>query len=83
MGEFREELIALINRHSLENGSDTPDWILAGYIVSCLQAFDTTTKARTAWYEYDPESETVPDPAESGGGGAVDEAVPDGQERDL
>jgi len=48
--EFRLALEALINSHSMENGSDTPDWILADYLVSCLAAFDEATEARTHWY---------------------------------
>lgn len=31
MNSFTEELKSLINRYSLENGSDTPDWLLADY----------------------------------------------------
>ncbi len=47
---FRNELQSLINSHSLENGSDTPDFILAQYIGECLEAFDKATKAREKWY---------------------------------
>ena len=43
---FRYELQELINRHSQENGSDTPDHILAGYLCACLDAFDHATTAR-------------------------------------
>jgi hypothetical protein len=28
---FREDLASLINRHSLENGSDTPDFLLLSF----------------------------------------------------
>lgn len=44
---FRDELCNLINRHSQENDSDTPDFILAEYLTDCLEA----TKRRTEWYE--------------------------------
>lgn len=50
MGDFRDELQTLINYHSKENGSDTPDWILAGYLESCLELFDKTMVARERWY---------------------------------
>jgi hypothetical protein len=50
MTEFEKELEALINRHSMENGSDTPDFILAQYLTACLRAFDSATQARTRWY---------------------------------
>jgi len=38
--EFEKELQALLNKYSLENGSDTPDYVLAGYLMTCLNAFD-------------------------------------------
>lgn len=40
----------LINRLSLENYSDTPDFILAAFLTQCLNAFDSATNDRTAWY---------------------------------
>ena len=39
-----------INRTSAENKSNTPDFILAQYLIDCLTAFDKTTKARDKWY---------------------------------
>lgn len=56
--EFRSELEALLNRNSMENGSDTPDFILATYLADCLEAFDKATKRREAWYGRVPQ--TVP-----------------------
>lgn len=47
---FMEELRALINRHSAENGSDTPDFLLAAYLYDCLVAFDRTVRDRERWY---------------------------------
>ena len=46
MEEFEKELTDLINCHSLENGSDTPDFILAEYLVRSLKAFDHSAKDR-------------------------------------
>ena len=40
MKEFEKELAALINKHSLEQRSNTPDFILASYLVESLNAFD-------------------------------------------
>ena len=48
--EFRNELTALINRHSRENGSDTPDFILGEFVADVLYAFDQTVKRRERWY---------------------------------
>ena len=43
---FRKQLSALINTYSQENGSNTPDYILAEYLVRCLDAFDDATMQR-------------------------------------
>lgn len=47
---LREELTHAINRYSAENGSNTPDFILAEYLVDCLSAFDKAVKRRGEWY---------------------------------
>ena len=39
-----------INQCSAENGSDTPDFILAEFLMDCLQAFDYAMQTRTDWY---------------------------------
>lgn len=58
MSDFQTELEALINRHSIENGSNTPDFILAAYMHECLQAFNRATGARELWYGRAPEPVT-------------------------
>jgi hypothetical protein len=50
MNKFREELEKLINSHNMENTSDTPDFILAEYLINCLVAFDEAAIARERWY---------------------------------
>jgi len=50
MENFRKELEVLINKHSRENGSNTPDFILADYLQNCLMAFDSAVFAREQWY---------------------------------
>jgi hypothetical protein len=53
---FRKELTALVNRHSLENESDTPDFILADFLIRALQAFDQGVRSRTEWFrEEEPQ----------------------------
>jgi hypothetical protein len=48
--EFRKDIQDLINRHSVENGSDTPDFILARFLADCLEAFDSAVRTRDDWY---------------------------------
>jgi len=60
--EFRKELETLINKNSKENGSDTPDFILAEYLDQCLSSFDIAVKSRNDWYqnqEVNFETETI------------------------
>lgn len=52
--KFELELKDLINRNSMENGCDTPDFILARYMMRCLEAFNEATNARDGWFDYKP-----------------------------
>lgn len=55
--DFEKELEMLINEHSKENESDTPDFILAQYLKSCLANYAETVKARDKWYGFKGLSE--------------------------
>lgn len=59
MTEFEKELSALINKHSAENASNTPDYILAMYLDACLLAFNTAVQQRETWHGRDSRP-TVP-----------------------
>lgn len=48
--EFKKELEHLINQYSMENGSNTPDFILAEYLTDCLESYDDAVNAREKWY---------------------------------
>jgi hypothetical protein len=50
MSNLRKDIEQAINSACAENGSDTPDWILAEYLMNCLEAFDTATRARDKWW---------------------------------
>lgn len=69
--EFHNELRSLLNRHSKENGSDTPDFILARYLSDCLAAWDAAVSSREKWYGRgpwivgQPQPRNWPDRAES------------------
>jgi len=47
---FQEELENLINRHSMENGSNTPDYVLAKYLYECLENFNNIIRLRENHY---------------------------------
>ncbi len=49
--KFRKDIEQVINKHSIENNSNTPDFILAKYLIDCLQTFDEATTRREEWYD--------------------------------
>lgn len=53
METFEHELSQLINKYSEENQSNTPDFILAHYLASCLDIFNFAVIHRTQWYNND------------------------------
>ena len=65
---FEKELEEVINRHSQENGSNTPDFILAQYLASCLAAWNAGVQQRETWYGRDARP--------SGGNGPSPQAAP-------
>lgn len=50
--DFTAELKKLINNQSMENESDTPDFILAEYLKGCLEAFEHATNQRDKWHGF-------------------------------
>lgn len=52
--EFVKELISLINRFSMENGSNTPDFLLADFLFGCLDTYNKTVAKREKWYGREP-----------------------------
>ena len=48
---FLRELENLINKHSKENDSNTPDYILAEYLNNCLKNFGKALYQRSDWYQ--------------------------------
>ena len=58
---FEKRLEQLINSESMENGCDTPDYILAAYMRGCLENFNRTVIERERWYG-----------REAGGGAGID-----------
>jgi len=44
----------VVNDLNLENGSNTPDFILAEYLYDCLMAFERATTQRDMWWNHEP-----------------------------
>ena len=65
MTDFKKELIHLLNKYSKESDSDTPDYMLAQYIINCLAALTQVTRVRDKWHGFKPfakhSTDTNPD----------------------
>lgn len=44
--DLEKDLTDVLNKHSAENDSDTPDYILAKYLIRCLAAYNSAVKER-------------------------------------
>jgi hypothetical protein len=51
---FQNKIEQLINETSQENESNTPDFILAEFLYSCLVTFNKGIKQRDKWYGMNP-----------------------------
>lgn len=60
--DFEKDLEHIINKHCKENDSNTPDFLLAKYMLGCLEVYNTAVKARDKWYGFSPfgESKNLP-----------------------
>lgn len=47
---FTSALAEAINANSMENGSDTPDYMLASFLTEVLQSYDRLMQERDRWY---------------------------------
>ena len=46
---LRERLTLILNHASRENRSGTPDFILAGFMLGCLNVFEAAVSWREGW----------------------------------
>ena len=53
MKEFQSELAALINKHSIENKVDMPDFLLADLLCRVIKAIGEPVKAALDWHGCD------------------------------
>lgn len=56
---LEQQVREVINLNNAENASNTPDFILAQYLVACLDAFNTATQQRETWYGRDARPSNV------------------------
>ncbi len=47
---LEKELEGIINSNSRENDSNTPDFLLAEFMMNCLDAFELASNKREVWY---------------------------------
>jgi len=47
--QFKAELTQLINRHSMENGANIPDFLIANYLVECLRNLNFLVNENNTW----------------------------------
>lgn len=47
--EFERELEGLINKYSSQSESDSPDFMLAEYLINCLNNFNPVTRKKGRW----------------------------------
>jgi len=53
MKKFAKELKELINKHSIENECDIPDFLLAALIVDFIRVVGKSTKKTLDWHGCD------------------------------
>jgi hypothetical protein len=75
-GDFLTDLQRLINRHSVENASDTPDFILAQFVAGVVREFSLTVKQRDSWWGHKTWDKS-PVPAPEGPVGTVRDGLID------
>lgn len=55
--EFQKELEQLINKHSIDNECQTPDFILAESVCGYLCVFRDGVKRRETWHGREPNQQ--------------------------
>lgn len=61
---FRKDLTALINKYGLENACDTPDYILADFLINVYDTYCLHITRRDEWFGFDPFGDNVVEKAE-------------------
>jgi hypothetical protein len=50
MSTLADDLAAVLNKHCAENAANTPDFILAEFLIGSLEAWNQGTNRREEWY---------------------------------
>lgn len=50
MNRIQHELSSAVNHSSMENGSNTPDWIIGEFLTTMIGALDRAILQRDKWY---------------------------------
>lgn len=48
--ELRRELARVLNVHDVDNLANTPDFVLADYLVGCLAAYTAAKECNDEWH---------------------------------
>lgn len=51
LSSFQFELASLLNKHSLENYCNTPDFIIAEYLTECFKNYCKTKQDNDHWHK--------------------------------
>ena len=54
-GSLSEDLQGVLNKHSAENQSNTPDYILAHFVTGVLDSYNEAVRQRDNWYDINPQ----------------------------
>ena len=62
MRGLTDALTGLLNEYSCENESNTPDFILAHFLIDILAAFNQAVRKRGEWYDEKEERKVTEQP---------------------
>ena len=57
MSDFQKDLENLINHHNIDGESNTPDYVLASYLMTCLDNYHAVISSRDGFYDFHPEDQ--------------------------
>lgn len=60
LDQFRKDIEKTINIHCIDNMCETPDFILADYVLTMLTTLSHTVADREKWFGREPRDRSVP-----------------------